>query len=480
MAQIKYAPGETPLRKEHSGYTFIRNTYGRSVMRGQSNQRNRYPSQFEKMQVIIRLTRMWKNLDVSVQTAWETFAATFPQSTKRGVPAYLTGYQLFLKRNSYCLYNFGTDSEIMSAPVMSVVAADTVTIAVTNDPAATLVLDVTDLYIARFGILPEQNDRLLFHMQIMGAYNGQFYSPISGQINVDAVYVDGLFVSFYFPVDFVDITVSLFLSRPVSPGKLFHISKTRYMGCAQNGTSFDCDSLLACDVIQQIIDQIEAIGAIVSESQNTSIPPVKYGVLYNKFFSDTSNWINGNGWRVPIYATDLFPLLTTAPYNFELAKKLKENNASYWQAGFVADNAYLSNFRGSGYRASTGLFSSLLSYFWGWLQRDGLNIRYFRFDYNDLSVSGGSSSFAGTYYGMPIRLVRDAVGIADGTLGVYTGNNLRVYRTFVLNEKEWLADNLAETLLNDLTPIQIISDNSAWIAATGQAACYYNNDLANV
>ena len=216
--KIKWDPGETPWRKEHSGYTFIRNTYGRSMIQGQRNQRTRSGSQWEKMQAIFRLTKAWKELDASVQTAWETFAATYPQPTKRDETVFLTGFQLFLKRNTYCFYNFGLDSDIMTSPVMDIVPADTVTIAVTNDPAATLILDVTDIFIERFGLLPEQNNTLLYQLQIMGAYNGQFYEPISGQINVDDVYVDGLFVSFYFPAGFSDITVSLFLSRPVSPG----------------------------------------------------------------------------------------------------------------------------------------------------------------------------------------------------------------------------------------------------------------------
>ena len=205
--KIKWDPSETPWRKEHSGYTFIRNTYSRSMIQGQRNQRTRSGSQWKKMQAIFRLTKAWKDLDASVQTAWETFAATYPQPTKRDETVFLTGFQLFLKRNTYCFYNFGLDSDIMVSPVMDIVPEDTITIAVTNDPAATLVLDVTDIFIERFGLLPNQNNTLLYQMQIMGAYNGQFYEPISGQINVDDVYVDGLFVSFYFPAGFSDITV---------------------------------------------------------------------------------------------------------------------------------------------------------------------------------------------------------------------------------------------------------------------------------
>lgn len=259
MAKIKYDPAEDPLRKEHSGYTFIRNTYGQSMLSSQRNGRTRYASQWEKMQAIFRITKAWSTLGLSIQANWDAFAAAYPQPSKRNPAVFLSGYQLFIKRNTYCLYNFGQLSDLMTEPTMEVIPEDTVTIAITNDPAADLVLDVTETFIARFGLLPEQDDTLLYYLDIYGAYNGQFYTPLQGQINVDNIYIDGLFVSFYFAEAFQPVTVSLFLSKPVSPGRKFITNLIRYMGCAQNSGSFDCNDLLDCSIILQLQNAVNSL-----------------------------------------------------------------------------------------------------------------------------------------------------------------------------------------------------------------------------
>ena len=125
MARIKYAPGEEPLRNEHQGFTFQPNHYGQSMLSSQKNDRRRGTLQKKRMQNLQKAVRFWRTMPAATQEAWNTFAATYPQASRRNPAQYLTGYQLFIRRNSYCFLNHGIESNFMEAPSMDEIFPDT-------------------------------------------------------------------------------------------------------------------------------------------------------------------------------------------------------------------------------------------------------------------------------------------------------------------------------------------------------------------
>gem|GEM_PF-2122524 len=66
--------------------------------------------------------------------------------------------------------------------------------------------------------------------------------------------------------------------------------------------------------------------------------------------------------------------------------------------------------------------------------------------------------------------------IKNGTL-TYNGYT---YKTVVIGDQEWLAENLRTTSYNDGTSIANITDNTAWAGTNNGAMCAFNNDQNNV
>lgn len=52
-----------------------------------------------------------------------------------------------------------------------------------------------------------------------------------------------------------------------------------------------------------------------------------------------------------------------------------------------------------------------------------------------------------------------------------------VYKTITLGKQVWMVENLKTTKLNDGTPIELITDNGAWINVKAPAFCWVNNDV---
>lgn len=101
MAKIKYADLEIPLLNEHLGYTFQPNLYGQSMFPASQSSRARYPKQNLAQQFNQRQVTEWRNMAAGTQAAWNNFAATYPQPSRVNPDLFLTGYQLFVKRNFY-------------------------------------------------------------------------------------------------------------------------------------------------------------------------------------------------------------------------------------------------------------------------------------------------------------------------------------------------------------------------------------------
>lgn len=228
MARLKYAEGAEPLRNEHSGFTFQPNNYGQSTYPGAKNDRKRYWRQFDRMQCNQKAVRFWRTMPEQVKAVWIQFAETFPQVSRRDPSRFLTGYELFVKRNSYCFLNHGVSSDFMFEPKLTVVEGENINFRIRASDTA---IDATENYVRNFGLLPRVGDRLLLYAVAYGEKTGQFFEPVSRQVEVEEVYFDGLFIDVQVPDTFPEVTVSVFLSIPKRPGEKYAGTKTRYMGC---------------------------------------------------------------------------------------------------------------------------------------------------------------------------------------------------------------------------------------------------------
>ena len=54
-----------------------------------------------------------------------------------------------------------------------------------------------------------------------------------------------------------------------------------------------------------------------------------------------------------------------------------------------------------------------------------------------------------------------------------------VYHTVKIGTQTWMLENLRTTHYNDNTPIENITDNTAWKNSDGPAYSWYNNDITN-
>jgi len=513
MARIKYDPAETPLVNKHLGYTFQPNHHGQSMFPGSRSARKRYPNQNQQQQNLMKAVTQWKNFSPTIQDNWNTFAATYPQASLRNPAIFLTGYQLFCKRNHYCFLNHGITADFLEEPILESLPDPAFTVTIEN---TTNVLDVTANYLKYFGVLPAAGDFVLCKIYPMAVYSGQFFAPIELTLEVLAVYLDGLFISFAFTVPTPYISYSVYLSKPTSQGKLYSGTKTRYMGCfssktfleltdtpgaytgeagkqiavkgdesglefiAGGGGGISCADLPNCPKIISIDNTIEAIAAALIPLVNTSLPPISLGLIYNWYASQLALLFNSS-FRLPT-VLEWDALVTYLGGPTLSGGILKELGLISWLTPNTdATNGKLFNARGSGQRKNLGtyqLFHSILSL---WLYNSvtpssNRAATAARYD-NATSTFGGMSNPA---YGFSIRGVKVATGIADGVTGIYIGNNSQIYRTIVINQLSWIADNLVETLLSDGTPIPELTVNNDWRYNTSGALCAYNNDWANV
>jgi hypothetical protein len=513
MAILKYADGIDPLRKEHYGYTFIRSNYGRSVMQGQRNDRKRYSAQWQRVFNLIECTRSWRHLSAGVKNAWSVFAATYPQPTKRDPDKYLTGYQLFVKRNYYQFLHEGPSASFITEPELTVLNDPEFSIMINADGQC---IDITELYIARFGILPDAGQFVIVRIVPISQVGGAFFPPLVATVEVDQVYIDGLFLSFFFTSYFEEVEFSIYVSKPVWESVQYPGTKFRYMGCFKptkfiqltdtpdsyvgeggkvvavkddetgvefieaGGGGIDCDDLAGCSLIQQIIAQLTAVSELVSVDQNVSVPPVHFGLIYNWTAFNSGLMASGGGWRVPVYASDVFPWNAALGGFASLSPKIKEASIDYWTSIAGVTNFYNFYFRGGGIRNNDGSFSNLKVEGRFWLDAIGTSSVFGIAFHNVIAFSTGSAPKSITKLGHSIRLCRAATGQPDGLVGSYVGNDGRVYRTITLNGLEWLTDNLAETKFNDGSEIPEVTNAASWAALSSPGMCAYNNDWANV
>jgi len=213
------------------------------------------------------------------------------------------------------------------------------------------------------------------------------------------------------------------------------------------------------------------------------VKPRVYGYLYN-FYNITN--IPNTDWRLPTEA-EFNSIKTLVGTNG--ASKLRSIRKSplphpRWNTSNSSDD-YNLNVLPGGLRGEDGIFN--VNYFVG---KISCFVAYPKKSWyypptklvltdtsTTVSVSYDFSDRAGT----SIRLVRPLETgyelLTDGTYVTdYVGNDGKRYKAVKIGTLVWLAENLAETLYNDLSPIPNVTDNAAWAALTTGARCAYNND----
>jgi uncharacterized protein (TIGR02145 family) len=76
-----------------------------------------------------------------------------------------------------------------------------------------------------------------------------------------------------------------------------------------------------------------------------------------------------------------------------------------------------------------------------------------------------ATNSSGTTYGTEYSFITPVTDV-EGNL----------YKTVVIGDKVWMAENLKVTKFNDNTDITLASDAAAWMGLTGPGYCWYNND----
>jgi hypothetical protein len=241
--------------------------------------------------------------------------------------------------------------------------------------------------------------------------------------------------------------------------------------------------------------------------QPTGIRPnYIYGLLYNWYAANDSRIAN-SGFGVPtdqIWTAMTNYVNTTyniAPNNFGVGNHLKsrrqvssplggewntsihprwDSNATHW-----GRDTLMLNLSGAGRRLAAGTFGGI-----------GVIGYYRRFSIivslaNTVSNSTNTVTSSGVNQndGNSIRISRSATSsellIPEGTVlkDYYKGNNDFLYDCVRINDRIWLAQNLAETKWSDGTDIPFAGtnginySNAEWAALTTPGVCAYNNDV---
>lgn len=546
MSKVKYAPLVTHIVNEHQGFTFQTARSGNVMMKAQANDRARQLRRQNRQVNLINPAGHWRTLSAPQQAAWNLFAATYPQQSKRNPLVFLTGYQLFLKRNQYCHLNYDIKNGFIFEPILAELPALSIVPTINQTQN---VLDVTEPYIKQFGIIPAPGQWLLFKAVPMAVHSGQFYETIYLQLQVLESYIDGLFISLELSANMPEVVFSVFLSKPYSQSVTYSGTKTRYMGCFTSKTFLEltdtpasyegeagktvtvkadesglefttpagggltcetlpecpviiglnetdanlqqqindlpaggltCETLAACPTIVQILEQIINIGTEVILINDQSIPKIRNGILYNAYVIESEKNLGNSGFDLFYYDMDYLTWLNNFGGFAASALKIKSLEAEFWNLFNLHTNTSLLNFRGNGQRTYVGDFTLIKTQFSWYLKR--LNQTAYRIFSNQNANTYTSQAVTALTKtnGLGTRLYKAAVGIPNGTQGVYVGNNGRMYRTVVWYDREILADNLCETKFSDGTEIPEITDTAQWAATITPARCNYNNLVSNV
>lgn len=430
MALVKFAPDISPLIGEHSGFTFQYSRIGSVMFKGQANDRNRYTSQNLRKQNLTNANGHWRNLSAESKAAWSLFAATIPQSPKRWSETNLNGYQCFIKRQSYLFLNYGVTADFMQFPGIDEFYEPDIDFSLAP---GLFQVDVTDLFIDRFGILPSVGDYLLFQCVICVKENGQVFDPFKASLFVDSLLSGRLFISINSSDDLYPFTVSLFLSRVISQGRIYDRSLSRYVGFFEMPVPFY---------------------------------PIGFGCLYSKECFLQSNSVLASGWS-PLDSQFIADLIAAFGGFFDAGLHLKDITSDWWDSSTTrGDNSSLFSARGSGFINEFGYSTDFRfnSYSFGFIFDSDPSVMGWLAIYPDSQASYGTSIIS-KKLGFSAR----AMKIDEGEQ-YYTGNDGKIYPVIRFFGFVVTACALAETLFNDGSPIPLATSPSEWLSLP--PACY--------
>jgi hypothetical protein len=141
MANLKLSPVIELRSGKHAGQCIQLFKQGTSIKNKNNPRYFRSINQNFFRNYLMQAVREWHLLSDGSRTNWINWAASFPQQTKRNSEKFLTGYQLFVKRNYYLYLCFPIDFHFMTNPVSVLYALD---------PVTTLVMLKDDRLIIRF------------------------------------------------------------------------------------------------------------------------------------------------------------------------------------------------------------------------------------------------------------------------------------------------------------------------------------------
>ena len=506
--KVKYDESFEPLRNKHHGYTFVPSGYGNPAMSGQKSGRTRKEMQWLRMQCNQKAVTQWRDMSTATKNAWDLFAASYPQPTKKDPNVYLSGYQLFVKRNTYEFLHEGIDADFIESPELSVLANPDFTAEI-NDNG--MCLDVTEWYLKNFGIMPEVGEFLLCRIIPMAANSGQFFAPLVATLEVEEVFIDGLFLSLFFNGHAPGVVFSVYLSRPVHAGRSYNKTKYRYMGCfkptqfiqltdtpdeytgqagkfvavkdTEDGLEFvdagggglTCDDVCECPCIQSIIENVETLSEVAAGNGETSVPAIQFGAMLDYYaIEDARNISSNDDWYAP-GLTEWTALIAALGGDTVAGGHLKEVNSLYWtitSAG--ADNSSKFNARGSGRNSYNGLHASLRQA--NWIYTSEYYTSTYGYKYIiDQSTDSISKSTTSKRTGVSLHLVKAAPGVPDGTFTTYTGNNGVIYRAVAIGGYYWTADSSKETKWRNGDSIPQMANNTEWYNANTNPKWSYPN-----
>lgn len=218
MAILKLDPAYEIRSGKHGGQCFQNSLYGPTIKNNSHIRRWRSAHQLTAKQFEINCMRHWRNMSVADQTNWENWVTAYPQPTIHDPAVMLTPYQNFIKRNYYRYLSDPAGFSFMTSPNIIEYSTDYLTpvvsvsdVAITIDCSFSLgdgnqdciiflsnplsagksfgntfwrfaasitnvnqSIDITEQYLANFGVLPEVGQLLFLSVVFTGADNGQF------------------------------------------------------------------------------------------------------------------------------------------------------------------------------------------------------------------------------------------------------------------------------------------------------------------
>lgn len=218
MSIIKIASGYAIRSGKHGGQCFQQSLAGPTIKNNAHVRRWRSAPQRYARQFELRCMQQWKYLSVAEQTNWENWVAAYPQPTLLDPLVSLTAYENFIKRNYYRYLANPATFTFMTSPNIVEYSQDYLTPVITVSDVAIFLdcsfdlgdnnqdclifvsnplspgrnfgntfwrfmacvsnvnqsIDITDMYLANFGILPEIGQTLFISVVFAGKDNGQF------------------------------------------------------------------------------------------------------------------------------------------------------------------------------------------------------------------------------------------------------------------------------------------------------------------